>query len=85
MTARDIFTGTAAILYVDLTPPTVALETTLLTQQQALGQQVVELSGPVADATLVYMVEESASTAARGTWRAWREPLALSMDAGRRG
>ncbi|MEZ4583202.1 MAG: hypothetical protein R3A10_16470 [Caldilineaceae bacterium] len=25
VTARDIFTGTAAILYVDLTPPTVAL------------------------------------------------------------
>ncbi|MCB9158770.1 MAG: hypothetical protein H6644_02770 [Caldilineaceae bacterium] len=59
MTAATSSTGTAAILYVDLTPPTVALETTLLTQQQALGQQVVELSGLFARCPLVYMVEVS--------------------------
>ncbi len=57
--ASDLFTGTVTTIYVDMTPPTVDIEPTLLTSEQALGSQMVELSGPADDTVLLYSVEVS--------------------------
>jgi hypothetical protein len=53
----DVYTGTVATYYVDLTPPEISIEPTVLTSEHALGPLAVELSGTANDGTLVHRVD----------------------------
>lgn len=51
------YTGAVTTLYVDLTPPTIAIDAELITSTQALGDQAVLLTGVAADAVKLHSVE----------------------------
>jgi hypothetical protein len=82
----EVFTGTSTTLYVDLTPPTVDIDPTVLTSEQTLGHRVVELAGSVYDATQVHTVQVRIDD---GPWDLagidedgrWRYPWALTTQA----
>ncbi|MEZ4664132.1 MAG: LamG-like jellyroll fold domain-containing protein, partial [Caldilineaceae bacterium] len=51
------FIGTVTTLYVDLTPPTIAIDADLITSTQALGERAVLLTGVADDAVKLHSVE----------------------------
>ncbi|MCB0039004.1 MAG: hypothetical protein H6643_06920 [Caldilineaceae bacterium] len=83
-------TGTVTTLYVDLTPPNVVIESTLLTTEHALGPRIAELSGTASDATALHRVDvrigdgpwQRAGLDSAGRWRfPWRLDI-LPADRG---
>lgn len=79
--ASGIYSGTVATFYVDLTPPDVAILSTVLTAEHQLGPLVVELSGTASDGTLLHRVDvrigdgpwQRAGLDRAGRWRfPWR-------------
>ncbi|MDX1416421.1 MAG: LamG-like jellyroll fold domain-containing protein, partial [Candidatus Promineifilaceae bacterium] len=83
---NDLQAGTPAIIYVDLEPPTVTIDSTLLTSEHALGENIVDLSGTVHDNLPLVTVQVSIDGGAwdragveDGQWRyPWYLPGAVN-------
>ncbi|MCP4212237.1 MAG: hypothetical protein GY764_12270 [Halieaceae bacterium] len=79
---QKIITGTSTILYVDIEPPTVEIEPTELSSQQALGERIVELKGFASDGVRLHRVDVRIGD---GAWQRarlshigrWRLPLRM--------
>ena len=79
--STDIYAGTVATFYVDLTPPEVAIGPTVLNADHALGPRIVELTGTAGDTVLLHRVDvriddgpwQRAGIDGAGNWRfPWR-------------
>ena len=79
--STDIYAGTVATFYVDLTPPEVAIGATVLNADHALGPRIVELAGTASDTVLLHRVDvriddgpwQRAGIDGAGNWRfPWR-------------
>jgi hypothetical protein len=56
---QEVYAGTPATIYVDVQPPQITIEPTILTEDQRLGREYLQLTGDASDSVLLHRVDIS--------------------------